>query len=203
MVLTLSFAQKFDICGSTCVYNCYPIFILPLVCNLDPVPFDCQEAYVLGCRRSGVYTIDPGCGKSFSVWCDMNNGGGWTVFQRRRDGSENFYRGWTEYENGFGNVKGEYWLGLKKINCLTGARPVAQLRVDLADFEGRYKYAQYRYFSVGESTTNYTLRVGGYVAGTPAAAGDSLAGDYSINGMQFTTRDSDNDRHSSGNCAVI
>ena len=30
----------------------YPVFSLPLVCNLDPVPFDCQEAYVLGCRQS-------------------------------------------------------------------------------------------------------------------------------------------------------
>ena len=95
--------------------------------DLDPLPFDCQEAYVLGCRRSGVYTIDPGYGKPFSVWCNMNNGGGWTVFQRRRDGSENFYWGWTEYENGFGNVKGEYWLGLKNISCLTGATAVAQL----------------------------------------------------------------------------
>ena len=198
MVLTLSFAQKFDICGSNCVYNCYPIFIPSLVCNLDPVPFDCQEAYVLGCRRSGVYTIDPGCGKSFSVWCDMNNGGGWTVFQRRRDGSVDFYRGWAEYEDGFGNVKGEHWLGLKKINCLTGARPVAQLRVDLGDFEGHYKYAQYRYFSVGDSTTNYTLRVGGYMAGPPAAAGDSLS--YHKD-MQFSTHDRDNDMYS-GNCAV-
>ena len=26
-----------------------------------PLPFDCQETYVLGCRRSGVYIIDPGC----------------------------------------------------------------------------------------------------------------------------------------------
>ena len=25
---------------------------LSLVCSLDPVPFDCQETYVLGCRRS-------------------------------------------------------------------------------------------------------------------------------------------------------
>ena len=106
-----------------------------LVCNLDPLPFDCQEAYVLGCTRSGVYTIDPGCGKPFSDWCDMNNGGGWTVFQRRRDGSENFYRGWVDYEIGFGNVKGEHWLGLKKISCLTGARPVAQLRVDMSDHQ--------------------------------------------------------------------
>ena len=176
------------------------VFIPLSVCNvdLDPLPFDCQEAYVLGCRRSGVYTIDPGCGKPFSVWCDMNNGGGWTVFQRRRDGSENFYRGWTEYENGFGNVKGEYWLGLQKINCLTGARPVAQLRVDLADFEGRYKYAHYKYFSVGDSSTNYKLRVGGYISGPHAAAGDSF--NYH-NSMQFSTHDRDNDRYSL-NCAA-
>ena len=131
---------------------------LPLVCNLDPVPFDCQEAYVLGCRRSGVYTIDPGCGAPFSVWCDMNNEGGWTVFQRRRDGLVEIYRGWAEYENGFGDMKGEHWLGLK-ISCLTGAKPVAQLRVDLTDFEGCHKNVQYRYFSLGDSTTNYKLRL--------------------------------------------
>ena len=128
----------------------------------------------------------------------MSNGGGWTVFQRRRDGSVDFYRWWAEYEDGFGNVKGEHWLGLKKMNCLTGARPVSQLRVDLGDFEGRYKNAQYRYFSVGDSTTNYKLRVGGYMAGPPAAAGDSLS--YH-NSMQFSTHDRDNDGYS-GNCAV-
>ena len=120
------------------------------------------------------------------------------MFQRRRNGWLDFYRGWAEYEDGFGNVKGEHWLGLKKMNCLTGARPVSQLRVDLGDFEGRYKNAQYRYFSVGDSTTNYKLRVGGYVSGTPADAGDSLS--YHKD-MQFSTHDRDNDR-SSGNCAV-
>ena len=120
------------------------------------------------------------------------------MFQRRRDGSVDFYRGWTEYERGFGDVKGEHWLGLKKINCLTGAKPVAQLRVDLSDFEGRHKYAYYGHFSVGNPSTNYTLSVGGY-SGT---AGDSLAtGSKSHNGMQFSTHDRDNDRYS-GNCAV-
>ena len=126
----------------------------------------------------------------------MNNGGGWTVFQRRRDGLVDFYRGWAEYENGFGNVKGEHWLGLKKISCLTGAKPVAQLRVDLADFEGRHKYAHYNHFSVGNLNTKYKLSVGGY-SGT---AGDSLIlGGH--NGRAFTTNDRDNDEYS-GNCAV-
>ena len=117
------------------------------------------------------------------------------MFQIRRDGSVEFYRGWTEYERGFGNVKAEHWLGLKRISYLTGARPVAQLRVDLADFEGRHKYAHYSYFSVGNPSTNYKLSVGGY-SGT---AGDSLR--VLHNGMQFSTDDRDNDRVNH-NCAV-
>ena len=67
------------------------------------------------------------------------------MFQRRRDGSVDFYRGWAEYENGFGNVTGEHWLGLKKISCLTSAG-VTKLRIDLIDFEGYSKYACYDRF---------------------------------------------------------
>ena len=86
-------------------------------------------------------------------------------------------------------MKADYWLGLKNISCLTGAKLAAQLRVDLADFEGHHKYAQYSYFSVGNPSTNYTLSVG-----------DSLHAVH--NGMQFTT-DKDNDRNDGiGDCAV-
>ena len=172
-------------------YNLSPN--LSSVCSLDPLPFDCQEAYVLGCTRSGVYTIDPGCGKPFSVWCEMNNGGGWTMFQRRRDGSENFYRGWAEYENGFGNVKGEHWLGLKKISCLTSVG-VNKLRIDLIDFAGHSKFACYDHFHVGTPSTNYRLTIGGYQNWGIGAAGDSMIRNHNLNGMQFSTHDRDNDK---------
>ena len=148
-----------------------------------------------------MYTIDPGCGKPFSVWCDMKNRGGWTVFQRRRDGSENFYRGWTDYENGFGNVKGEHWLGLKKISCLTSVGVKSKLRIDLADFAGHCKYACYDYFHVGTPSTNYRLTIGGYQNWGIGAAGDSMTS-HNLNGMSFSTHDRDNDRWTSGNCAV-
>ena len=158
----------------------------------DPTPRDCREAYLNGCRKDGVYTIDPGCGQPFNVFCDMKNGG-WTVFQSRMDGSEDFYRNWADYVAGFGQLKGEHWLGLEKLVCLTTRRPRTELRVDLADYEGNYKYAQYSFFSVGNSGTNYRLNIAGYTG----TAGDSLT--YS-NGIQFSTKDRDNDQWGA-NCA--
>ena len=122
------------------------------------------------------------------------DGGGWTVFQRRQDGSVDFYRYWTDYENGFGNLTGEFWLGLSKIHRLT-KEGSNTLRVDLGDFGGNTAYANYSTFNVSDGSTEYILTVGGY-SGT---AGDSLA--WYHNGRRFTTRDNDNDLRSGGNCA--
>ena len=149
---------------------------------------------------SGLYIIKPDHQPEFQVYCDMDtNGGGWTVFQRREDGSVDFYRYWTDYQQGFGNLSGEFWLGLDKIHRLTST--ATQLRVDMQDFEGNSTYAQYSSFSVGDSASNYTLSVSGY----NGTAGDSLTENifgFVHNGQQFSTRDQDNDMWS-GNCAQM
>ena len=156
---------------------------------------DCKDALTQGQTTSGVYTIQPDNQPPFQVYCDMTtDGGGWTVFQRRMDGSVDFYRNWTDYQQGFGNLSGEFWLGLDKIHRLTST--ATELRVDMRDFEGNSAYAQYTSFSVGDSASKYILTVSGY-SGT---AGDSLA---EQNGQKFTTRDQDNDAHSGDNCAQI
>merc|ERR1711874_779219 len=67
---------------------------------------------------------------------------GWTIIQRRQDGSENFIRNWTDYENGFGSQSGEMWLGLKKMHDMTKSQHY-QLRVELEDHTGKKFYAQY------------------------------------------------------------
>ena len=153
---------------------------------------DCKDILTQGETTNEVYTIQPDDQPAFRAYCDLvTDGGGWTVFQRRMDGSVDFYRNWTDYRQGFGNLSGEFWLGLDKIHRLTSS--ATELRVDMQDFEGNSAYAQYTRFSVGDSSSKYILSVSGY-SGT---AGDSLA--YQ-NGQRFTTRDQDNDGMSY-NCA--
>jgi len=121
------------------------------------------------------------------------DGGGWTVFQRRQDGSVNFYRGWNDYKAGFGQKSGEFWLGNDKIHRLTASRPTS-LRVELEDWNGVRVYAKYDKFNIGNEQVQYRLEVGSY-SGT---AQDSL--DHH-NNTAFSTKDRDNDG-SSSNCAV-
>nr|XP_034328008.1 microfibril-associated glycoprotein 4 [Crassostrea gigas] len=144
--------------------------------------------------RDGVYTIYPDMKTKKLVYCDMTtDGGGWTVIQRRTDGSVDFYQSWQTYKTGFGVPQGEYWLGNEDIHLLT-TRTSQELRVDLNKFSGEKAYAKYSTFTVGSESQKYKLAVGGY-SGT---AGDSLA--YS-NGAKFSTKDQDNDTWSN-HCSV-
>ena len=113
-------------------------------------------------REDGVYTINPDDLGEFKVRCDMTtDGGGWTVFQKRQDGSVDFYRGWADYKTGFGDLSGEFWLGLDKIYRLSKAGQNA-LRVDLMDFNDAERYAKYGIFSIADESEKYRLNVANY-----------------------------------------
>ncbi|XP_061167445.1 fibrinogen C domain-containing protein 1-B-like [Saccostrea echinata] len=129
------------------------------------------------------------------VFCDMTtDGGGWTVIQKREDGDVDFYRTWTEYKQGFGNASKNYWIGNDAIHALTKDKN-QELRIDLQRHNGEQAYAVYNTFYIGDEHNKYTITVSGY----NGTAGDSLTGH---NGMEFTTKDQDNDKTSSENCAI-
>ena len=109
-----------------------------------------------------MYTIRPDNLLAFNVFCDQTtDGGGWTVFQKRLDGSVDFYLKWADYKSGFGDWNGEFWLGLDKIHRLTLDNN-SMLRVDLEDFEGETRYAEYNLFGVTSEKDNYRLILGNF-----------------------------------------
>ena len=144
---------------------------------------------------SSVYRILPDSGQPFDVYCDqVTDGGGWTVFQRRQDGSVNFQRNRVEYVRGFGYLTGEHWLGLEKIHRLTkwvDFEP--ELRVDLMDFNNETRFEHYNKFYVN-GPSSYTL----YASDYSGSAGNSLT--YH-SGRGFSTADYDVDAYN-GSCAI-
>ena len=125
---------------------------------------------------------------------DSDNGG-WTIIQHRvANGTENFYKGWDDYELGFGNLEEEFWFGLQNIHRLT-TRDDVELRIDLQDEQGDNATWTYQEFKVDGPADKYRLRIG---PGTgPPGNRDSMA---HHNNQPFTTYDRDNDNHSR-NCA--
>uniref|UniRef100_A0A669EZN6 Fibrinogen C-terminal domain-containing protein n=1 Tax=Oreochromis niloticus TaxID=8128 RepID=A0A669EZN6_ORENI len=166
------------------------------------LPRDCSDHLLRGKTKSGLYLVTPDLRtSSFSVYCEMEQeGGGWTVLQRRQDGSVSFNRTWAEYQSGFGELDGgEFWLGNNIIHLLTRDREMV-LRVELEDFDGLTGYAQYEQFKVASERLRYRLTVGSY-SGT---AGNALrfSKNYDHSNRAFTTPDRDHDRYPSGNCGA-
>ena len=151
-------------------------------------------------KSSGVYTIANFCRVNCSdtrVYCDTNSGGGgWTIIQRRQDGSVEFLaRDWVEYEDGFGDLNGEFWIGLRSMHCLT-SQENWELRIDYQLKNGTKSYLHYNKFAIGSAEDQYPLNISGF---------DSFGLTDPFNGhnrMKFTSRDRDNDLHNNYNCAV-
>ena len=74
---------------------------------------DCQDAFENGERDSGgIFFLKPDPDwQIIKAVCQFDSTSGWTVIQRRLDGSVDFFRYWNDYVSGFGFVSGEYWIG--------------------------------------------------------------------------------------------
>ncbi|XP_061397985.1 ficolin-2-like [Musca vetustissima] len=177
----------------------------PKVCKLndtDPKPVCAKLSLADSCCTSNALLCRDGLCRirnhifgpnSFLVPCD----GDWTIIQRRLNGSVDFQRNWLDYKTGFGNMQGEFWLGLDKIYSLTALRGGVELKIEMQDFDNVWSYAHYGSFSVGNENTKYKLMVNGY---TQSPAGDSLVFNTAL---PFSTSDQDNDDIENKNCASL
>ncbi|KAK0065198.1 BpFREP22.3 [Biomphalaria pfeifferi] len=156
-------------------------------CKCLPKPTSCRD--IVSTKDRVVVTLASG----LEVMCDTKTDGGrWTILQRRINGKVDFYRGWKEYRDGFGDyIIGEFYLGNENIFNLTSTGQY-DLRIDL-EFNSTKYFAQYEKFKILSETEKYKLQIGNYSGN----AGDDLS--YH-NNRYFSTFDRDNDV-SDTNCA--
>ncbi|XP_059470370.1 angiopoietin-4 [Neocloeon triangulifer] len=180
-------------------------FTSEVIANIKDVKgYSCVDLMNAGMRDSAVYYLQIR-GTTYwylKVYCEQEVAdGGWTVIQRRDDFGEpreNFNRDWSDYKNGFGDPSKEFWLGNENIYMLTNNEEY-MLRVELEDFEGNKRYAQYSHFKIYSEAEYYKLEIDGYEGN----GGDSLNDPwYGSNNSPFSTYNKDNDR-SSLNCASM
>ena len=152
-------------------------------------------------KSSGIYTIANFCGVKCSntrVYCDTSSGGGgWTVIQKRIDGSVDFFnRDWVKYEDGFGDLNGEFWIGLRSMHCLT-SQGNWELRIDYQLKNGTESYLHYNNFAIGSAEDQYPLNISGFDS---IGVNDPFA---VLNGMKFSSRDRENHFRSEYNCGLV
>ncbi|NWZ26116.1 ANGL4 protein, partial [Asarcornis scutulata] len=157
------------------------------------LPEDCQQLFLAGQQSSGIFQVQPSGSQPFKVYCDMTAEGGWTVIQRRTDGSVDFDQLWDAYKNGFGDLHGDFWLGLEKIHHLVQEGRY-NLLIELEDWEGNSQAVQFE-FSLGGESTAYTLNLLGPLSGEL----ENAIGDFRQ--LPFSTRDRDHDLKADTNCA--
>ena len=122
--------------------------------------------------------------------------GGWIVLVRRTPNVAerlSFDRNWVEYEQGFGNLSGEFWYGLKNMYCLTSREPM-EVEVEVSKTDSTKLDLSYGNFQVDGPNTSYTLHVS-----------DKQYGGYDFvrrhNGNKFSTLDRDNDEYNTS-CSI-
>ena len=148
----------------------------------------------------GLYKISGPRFSSIIAYCDQKTmGGGWTVIQRRQDGTVDFNRTWNDYSKGFGRLETEFWFGNENIHDLTKISEAPKKSSLLINMKMRGKtipvYAKYSVFHIGDAATKYVLDISGF-SGNASNANMAFH-----NNMKFTTFDQDND-NIGGNCAI-
>ncbi|XP_073827811.1 fibrinogen C domain-containing protein 1-like [Musca autumnalis] len=167
-----------------------------LICSKLLLPDSCANSIPFNCRGKQCRIRKESYGeKSFWVACDDD----WIVIQRRINGTISFERNWEDYKNGFGDLNGEFWLGLEKIHALTAPKGSTELKIEMQDFDNTWGYSHYKYFFVDDEHAKYELSIQNYVK---TNLGDSLDV-WLHSAARFSTYDQDNDRNDNKHCASL
>jgi len=201
--------------------------------NVEVTGSDCQEiAEKLVARGNkidgltNVYKITPKgltVGKYTECKFQVVNGlpTGWTLVQKRYDGSVDFNQNWKAYRDGFGcepqfpvavpfvkkdpckksstlapSSIGECWLGNEYINALTGELGGASLQVEMGrryDRDPNEAVVAYSRFSVGDEASNYRLDdISGFISIANNAGNAFWGSDFDDEGFgDFDKADTD------------
>ena len=170
-------------------------------CRNQPVQRDCLEHRNRGYTIDGLYTLTMNGHKVVNAYCDQTtDGGGWTVIQRRIDGSINFFRRWKAYKEGFGQLQREHWLGNENIHLLTAQAMIssseAMIQLKIRGQGEKLYTNKYEFIQIDAEHNNYFLHV------------KKPSGDFNPNYFtdynhrtEFSTYDRDNDKSSTYHCA--
>ncbi|GBN98728.1 Techylectin-5A [Araneus ventricosus] len=95
------------------------------------------------------------------------------VIQRRGNFNRSkhfFYKDWSNYKSGFGDIEKDFWLGNDNIFALSNQR-LCSIRFDLKAVDGEERYALYDTFWIDDELNNYTLHIKDY-SGTAGSDSD-------------------------------
>lgn len=166
--------------------------------NTPGLARDCHDLFVKGQRASGVYTIQPESSQPFNVLCEMTSEGGWTVIQKRHDGSQNFNQLWENYKRGFGNLNGEFWLGLENIHSLSKQGQYL-LQVEVSDWAGQQQPAALYRLQLDGEEQKFAL----HLEQESSSRVQEQIMTTGASGLPFSTADRDNDLAADINCAEL
>ncbi|XP_013931407.1 PREDICTED: angiopoietin-related protein 3 [Thamnophis sirtalis] len=152
---------------------------------------DCTWIYNTGERSNGIYSIKPNGSKAFNVYCEMEGENPWTIIQKRSDGSVDFNQTWESYIDGFGNLEGEFWLGLQKIYSIVDQADYI-LRIELEDWRANKRYIEYT-FKMGGPDRDYALFLSRITGNIPNALPEQKE-------IKFSTKDHSNSTERKLNC---
>ncbi|XP_041374124.1 angiopoietin-1-like [Gigantopelta aegis] len=155
---------------------------------------DCTEGFMsghYGTQRDVFWVFPNQAPVPFKVECWMEDGGK-TVMQHQKIGDVSFARSWAEYRSGFGQLRGDHWLGNDHVFYITNNRPQTLLiavvsRQYTYNGDTTIRYHYYDRFKISDESSQYRLTF--TTESSINSLGDCLTG---LKNAPFSTSDVNN-----------